>query len=212
MVGYLTRIMARMAELGHGGIVAVLAPDEGLETVVKTAKTHETAKKLAPPLGLGRAILQEYEAQMVDDDNDQRRFWMVGDKVFERPQTEDEVRDSNLAFKATELVKRWLEQIARLTTVDGAVIMSHSLEVLAFGAKLPSSGDPIKVYAATPGPHFDEEWPLNTHGTRHRAAAAFAVGDSGRLAFIVSQDGDAGTFQEIEGKLVYWPRWTTLPG
>lgn len=208
VTAYLMRIEERMAELGHGGILAILAPSEPLKPPSITAP-----KKLKPPLNLGSAILDMYEAHMVDNDNDQRRLSLSGNTPVARPPTDTEARAKARASKATEVVERMLEQISRLTTVDGAVVMSHSLEVLAFGAKLSSSNAPIpKVYAATPGPRFDEEWPLNTHGTRHRAAAAFAAGNRGRLAFIVSQDGGSATFQLIDSKLVYWPRWTTLQG
>ncbi len=84
--------------------------------------------------------------------------------------------------------------------------MSHALDVLAFGAKLPPPRAIIsEVFAATPDQRMDASLSLDARGTRHRAAAAFVAGYPERIAFIVSQDGNAATFQEIEGKVVYWP-------
>lgn len=197
-----------MARLGHGGLLAILAPDEDPRLVIRESK------RLDPPLELGSAIFEMYEAQMIAQSDEQHRFSFVNGELEERPETQDEAHNSFLAVKATQRVSRLLAQIARLTAVDGAVVMSHELNVLAFGAKLSSSKDfdQPEVFTVNQELGLDEPWPLSLRGTRHRAAAVFAAERPERLSVIVSQDGDAATFQRIESKVVYWPLGTPLVG
>jgi hypothetical protein len=205
---FIQRIVLDMVRLGHGGLLAILAPDEDPRLVIRESK------RLDPPLELGSAIFEMYEAQMVAQSDDQHRFSFVNGELEERPETQDEAHDSFLALKATQRVSRLLSQIARLTAVDGAVVMSHELNVLAFGAKLPPSKDlnQLEVFTVNQELGLDEPWPLSLRGTRHRAAAVFAAERPERLSIIVSQDGDAATFQRIESKVVYWPLGTPLVG
>ncbi|CAN92822.1 MULTISPECIES: putative sensor domain DACNV-containing protein [Sorangium] len=196
--GYLLRIVEGMVELGRGGLLVVLGPGEGLPQLFgeEGNQLDTEVKRLAPALCLGSAILDlagAHETHLPDGPCPPSRG---------RPAP----RDSEHALQRSERVSRLLELIVRLTTVDGAVVMSHALDVLAFGAKLPPPRAIIsEVFAATPDQRMDASLSLDARGTRHRAAAAFVAGYPERIAFIVSQDGNAATFQEIEGKVVYWP-------
>lgn len=199
----LSRLIEGMTELQHGGLLAILGPEERQDQTF-----IEEAKRLDPPLRLGSALLGMYEANMVDKRNDQRRFSLKDDRLFETPPTDEERRDADVALAATERVNRWMEQIVRLTTVDGAVVMSHTLDVLAFGAQLPSQSEAVpRVFSVTSDFRL-EDWRIEAWGARHRAAAGFVERGPKRLAIIVSQDGDAATVQSIDSKVVYWPLWT----
>ncbi|WNG29542.1 hypothetical protein F0U62_40260 [Cystobacter fuscus] len=205
---FIERIVLDMVRLGHGGLLAILAPGEDPQPVIRESK------RIEPPLELGSAIFEMYEAQMVAHSDDQHRFSFVNGELEERPETQDEAHNSFLAEKATRRVSRLLAQIARLTAVDGAVVMSHEFNVLAFGVKLSPSNDfkQLEVFTVNQDLGLDESWPLGLRGTRHRAAAVFAAEHPERLSVIVSQDGDAATFQQVESKVVHWPLGTPLVG
>ncbi|WP_437592824.1 putative sensor domain DACNV-containing protein [Sorangium sp. So ce1000] len=196
--GYLLRVVEGMVELGRGGLLGILGPGEGLPQLFgeEGSQLDTEVKRLAPALGLGAAILDLAGPHEIHTQDERRQ------PHEERPAA----RDSEHTLERSERVNRLLDLIVRLTTVDGAVVMSHALDVLAFGAKLPPPRAIIsEVFAATPDRRMDASLSLDARGTRHRAAAAFVAGYPERIAFIVSQDGNAATFQEIDGKVVYWP-------
>ncbi|WP_437281567.1 putative sensor domain DACNV-containing protein [Sorangium sp. So ce375] len=193
---YLLRIVEGMVELGRGGLLVILGPGEGLPQLFgeEGNQLDTEVKRLDPALGLGSAIVDLAGAREAHPPDEQRKSPGAA------------ARDSEQVLQRSERVNQVLDLIVRLTTVDGAVVMSHALDVLAFGAKLPPPRAIIsEVFAATPDQRMDASLSLDARGTRHRAAAAFVAGYPERIAFIVSQDGNAATFQEIDGKVVYWP-------
>lgn len=167
---------------------------------------EKQAKPLRSPLQLGGAIFDLLEAHFVDNEETGKRYVRGGgDQDFGHP-TQDGERAEMEVRRTTERVNRQLDQIARLSTVDGAVVLSHKLDVLAFGAKLPTKRDLPEVFTlAGAGEQAKQPWPLEDRGTRHRAAAAFANEHPDRIAFIVSEDGHPATFQIIGGDLFYLP-------
>ncbi|KYF63996.1 hypothetical protein BE11_18360 [Sorangium cellulosum] len=195
---YLLRMVEAMVELGRGGLLAILGPGEGLPQLFgEEGNPFDTeVKRLDPALCLGTAILEIAEAHRTYPPDEPRQA----------PGVAPAARAPDRPLPGPDRVHRLLDLIVRLTTVDGAVVMSHTLDVLAFGAKLPPpKGIISEIFAATPDQRMDASWSLDARGTRHRAAAAFVAGYPERIAFIVSQDGLAATFQEIDGKVVYWP-------
>jgi len=191
---FLQPIVQAMIRLGHGGLLLILGPEDEPGTLL------DGAKVLAEPLRFGASRRGMYDAQVAEFENLMQRV---------SPETDDPAEDEESIAentkKAVGRVDRLIEQIARLTTVDGAVVMSHSLEVLAFGVKISSGEESPKVFTVTNDRRPGEVWPLATRGTRHRAAAIFARQHPQGLAFIVSQDGDAAIFQKLESEIVYWP-------
>jgi hypothetical protein len=193
---FLLQIVYGMAKQGHGGLLVVLGPEDEPGPLLKEAKT------LAEPLRLGEALREMYKAKISAENNETLREFII-DGNFEPPTTQEQ--DDVAAEEARDRVTRLLGQIARLTTVDGAVVMNHTLDVLAFGAKLPSKKAAPKVFSVTQDRLPGERWPLSQRGTRHRTAADFASQHPLGLALIVSQDGDAACLQQIKSKVVYWP-------
>ena len=101
------------------------------------------------------------------------------------------------------MVADWL---ANFATVDGSVILSRDLRLLAFAAKTEVKQKQKRansVGAATKEPIDDltRDW-LKSHGTRHNSAANWVGADSngpckpslGRFALVISQDGHASAF------------------
>jgi hypothetical protein len=91
-------------------------------------------------------------------------------------------------------VNRTVENIAGLTAVDGATIITDQLELLAFGAKigLSSNGLPVEQMMITEpivGNVAAIIHPSQNGGTRHLSAAQFVFSQRDSIAMVSSQDG-----------------------
>lgn len=92
-----------------------------------------------------------------------------------------------------------LEVIGKLASVDGAVLISYDLELLAFGAKIkPINSDncPESISIFEP---FEDRVAKNIAlkeigGTRHQSTAQFIFDQQEALAFVVSQDNKISAF------------------
>lgn len=182
----LSRVISKMIQVGHGGILAVLGPEDRAEPLL-----HKSYA-LALPIEYGGAIGESLQT------NKDREILAI--PSWTEPKT----------TTPSDPIERLRQELVRFTTIDGAVLLSHSLQVLGFGVKLsitPQDTDrPLpKVRTislnGTPGP----EWALESRGARHRAAATFAQHHPDGFAFIVSQDGDAAVFQSQGEYIAHWP-------
>lgn len=93
-----------------------------------------------------------------------------------------------------EAVREAVDAIAGLTAVDGATIVSHRYELLAFGAKIKRrDGYPPceRILVAEPVEGWRPEVvnPTQIGGTRHQSAAQFAHDQRDAAALVASQDG-----------------------
>jgi hypothetical protein len=111
-------------------------------------------------------------------------------------------RQDKLAL-AREKIRRQCSRIARLTAVDGALVMTLDRYTLCFGAKIqaidpaPSEFEvqvlkPIEGFSQT-SVNFSD-----LGGTRHQSAAQFAYDQPGAIALVASQDGDVTFFTREE--------------
>jgi hypothetical protein len=86
--------------------------------------------------------------------------------------------------------ERVVEELGRLTAIDGAVLLNRSLGLVSFGVILPVRPHVGVVDArlADAQGHF-EEMDLGARGTRHRAGATYAAEHPGSVVFVASEDG-----------------------
>ena len=105
-----------------------------------------------------------------------------------------------------------LQRLAQLSTVDGALILTRELELVAFGAKLHV---PMKWTGQTvEGPDGSgytsrNPFPAERYGVRHNSAINFAAQCEGSTAFVISQDGPIRAFMRFdEDTVLYWPDCT----
>jgi hypothetical protein len=92
---------------------------------------------------------------------------------------------------ATELTRADARRVARLTALDGALVVNDVLRPVAFGAKfkqVDTAGLPVAVRAA-----------IETRGMRHRALAATVAAIPNAGGVVVSQDGDVTLFANTNG-------------
>jgi hypothetical protein len=110
----------------------------------------------------------------------------------------DELRRHSAARAATSgrrlQYTRAVDAVAGLTAVDGATVVTDTLDVLAFGAKLVRrDGRPlvesVLVSEAAAGDEPRREDPTVLGGTRHLSAGQFVHDHRDALALVASQDG-----------------------
>jgi len=96
-------------------------------------------------------------------------------------------------------VQQQCSRIARLTAVDGALVMTFDRYVYCFGAKIKAlnikaSSAQLQVIEPFEN-HLETGAPFSSiSGTRHQSAAQFAYDQPGTLAIAASQDGNVTLF------------------
>jgi DNA integrity scanning protein DisA with diadenylate cyclase activity len=93
-----------------------------------------------------------------------------------------------------EKMRRAVDTIGGLTSIDGATLINDKHELLAFGAKIGRSekSSPIEEIVVTEpivGCSTRVIHPAQNGGTRHLAAAQFVYDQKDALALVASQDG-----------------------
>jgi hypothetical protein len=102
--------------------------------------------------------------------------------------------------------ERVVEELGRLTAIDGAVLLNRELALVAFGLILPV-GQTIAVEEAMRahnGRAISVE--LGSRGTRHRAGATYAAEHPGSVVFVASEDGQLSCMicEESESPVRLW--------
>lgn len=85
--------------------------------------------------------------------------------------------------------------VSRLTSVDGAVLLTRDLSILAFGAfvRSPPTAAPLQLIDA----HGRPQAMSTLKGARHKSALWFCRAHSPALALVVSHDGDASIYLRL---------------
>lgn len=105
-----------------------------------------------------------------------------------------------------------IQRISQLAAVDGALILTFDLEVIAFGATLTAPRSSVIPTIGTDGfgSPSGQPFAVNRYGTRHRSAMDFAAAVPHAIAFVISQDGPIRAFRSEDGETVeVWPDCTT---
>ena len=201
---FLSDLIEQVAGSGHGGMIAILAPDDP-----ESEALHKSCAYPIAPLDLGAALVDAYESAMVAEMNDIQIRGSGPDYAPFRAKTAQELDQEAESQKSNDTAKSYRRTVAGLTAVDGAVLLTHDLKVLGFGCKLPglTSPAPLVIHAPSDPRHGIEPYDLTKRGTRHTSAAVFANKSQGRMAFTVSADGPVACFlrsQRIDA-VIHWP-------
>ncbi|MBF0449036.1 MAG: hypothetical protein HQL67_12635 [Magnetococcales bacterium] len=95
--------------------------------------------------------------------------------------------------------------LSYLTRVDGALVVSHRLRPLSFGAVLSApqwSG--ATVYCLDDTATVTQKVDLSKYGTRHASAVNFVGHHPGVVAFVISQDGPIAALVNMDKDTVGW--------
>jgi len=85
--------------------------------------------------------------------------------------------------------ERVVEELGRLTAIDGAVLLSRALALVAFGVILPVRQQVLLVEGTDAGEGGAHPADFSSRGTRHRAGATYAADHPGSVVFVASEDG-----------------------
>ena len=102
---------------------------------------------------------------------------------------------------------------ARLSAIDGALLLSSDLRVLGFGAEIIGDASRnVSAYEVTGHRSAVGTWPIvdsESFGMRHRSALRCVAFAEGTAAFVVSQDGTVSFFWK-QGDRVLVKRGVTI--
>ena len=103
-------------------------------------------------------------------------------------------------------VAGYIEYLAQLTNLDGALFINDNLRLLSFGSKIKSKkwkGDVLSgpYWSVTRSEYID----MSKYGTRHNSALNFVGNNPGSVAFVLSQDGTITGLTKAKKDLIfYW--------
>lgn len=194
---FLARTLQYVAELGHGGTIAVLREDAGSIRQIAEVK-YETTRfeawgDLVDQL---RLIYNEIES---------------GKVLTEAPQV------AQSSFQAWREVGHELRRVsqrlvdlsrflARLTQVDGALLVTDHLRILGFGAVIKDLANAPSTVRSCWNERCDNpfEEKSESYGTRHRSAMALCR-QVDCVVFVLSQDGGVKALKSVGEHVLLWP-------
>jgi hypothetical protein len=101
---------------------------------------------------------------------------------------------------ARRIEGEWPERVARLTRVDGGLLMTDRFRLLGFGVEVVASAMDLKVIRTAEG----TEESIDQYGTRHRSAMRFCYRYPKAVAFVCSQDGGIKCIRSLNGVVTLW--------
>jgi hypothetical protein len=181
-------IAQTMRSLGHGGTLLVLPQGSG-----DWRKRIDHAYFPRSPFQQANEDLQKLKLGIAKGN-------LTGNKLISAFSEPNQILQQSLL--------RSVEHIARLTAVDGAMILTWDLSVLAFGAKIRSLRRPKSYFQREPFEGSKWGKTAQAGGTRHQSAASFVWNQKDSVAFIISQDGNV-TMLFYDDKIGSTPREKT---
>jgi hypothetical protein len=201
----LRRVLATVRAAQHGGTL-ILIPrarvseflSDGRYVQVKYAFDDEEPRKRIPTLMT--AISKELALAAGADAP------TVGWQAYETSRAPRLVEMDEALFEVAHLV-------ADLTRVDGAVLLTDSLEILGFGVEI--AGELPEVSRVARARDLDASartWVRTDRvGTRHRSAYRLCQAVRDALALVVSQDGGLRFIRWHDQSVAYWEQVATGP-
>jgi Probable sensor domain DACNV len=195
LLNTLLYVVNGVEEHGHGGTLLVVAP--GAERTLPIRLKFEVDDS--------RSVLTDRFVAFVN-----ARHALVdlrlssGPAALETTPVGPHLEDA--AIVAEDALADAAELTARLSAIDGALVVSTDLRVLGFGAEIVlDAARPVAAYEVTGHPQRQSAWPAvdsESFGMRHRSALrCIAVADDA-AAFVVSQDGSVSLFWKQDGRVL----------
>jgi len=207
-VDTLQRLLFLAAEREHGACFLLL-PEADVATATGSGRLHLKYPLSLP--SLAQALLFRLVTQL--DRSSKGHYGELAEIFDITPRIPPEVLANPIVSQhkhGPESLDGALEDcwrvIARLSEVDGAVLLTTALDCVGFGCEIRVSDErELKVKHAT-GSACRYMRPVSheAFGTRHRSAFRFCNAFPGGFALVVSQDGQAKLCAKIEEDVVFW--------
>ena len=197
------RIVSIMRNLHHGGTVILIPHERAAELSSKNPYIDIKYKfaKEEPRERLASLYLRIMNA--LAEEGGKRG-------IFNRPMgwADYVASDSETIERLDEAIFEAAHFIADLTTVDGAVVMTKSLELLGFGGEIIGRSNKIETVARLLDAEGEQRQVESTQGvgTRHRSAYRLCHELHDVVAVVVSQDGMVRIITWKDKMVVYWDK------
>jgi hypothetical protein len=181
---------------GHGGMLLLVAP--GAEATLPVQLKYEVSEDVRV---LGNRFTAFLNARHTLADANWR------DRAQAPPAGESEASALERAVQSAEVdLGDAVDLIARLSAVDGALVLGADLRLLGFGAEIVLDAA-AAVTAFEAGSHWGFSGPrvqVDSHsfGMRHRSAMRCVGVAESTAAFVVSQDGTVSVFWKLGSEVM----------
>ncbi|HBI15833.1 MAG TPA: hypothetical protein DDY20_10040 [Desulfobulbaceae bacterium] len=181
-------IAQAMRAHGHGGTVLAVPESSGWQRSIRLPVTYTGGASFLD----ANIDLPQPDAGILTG---KKSIFEMIKKVFTRTQDKTSY--------ARRQIREQCDRIARLTAVDGALVMSLDRYTYCFGAKiqqieaLPAAFD-LRIRKPVEGSRETALALSDLGGTRHQSAAQFAYDQPQAIAVVASQDGDVTFFTRSE--------------
>jgi hypothetical protein len=182
-------------EHGHGGTLLLVAP--GAEESVPVRMKFDVgesgtilADRFVAFLNARHELVEARWRQKQSAGTDQAALWHL----------------QNATLVAEEDLGDAADLTARLTGVDGALVLAADLRILGFGAEIVvDAAMPVSVFEVSGNPHRSKDWRQvdgERFGMRHRSALRGVTVANDTAAFVVSQDGAVSFFWKQDNRVL----------
>ncbi|HOV14362.1 MAG TPA: diadenylate cyclase [Spirochaetota bacterium] len=197
---FLERILFQIREKFTGGMIIILPDDYNEDDnrlkdnlmIKYPCNYNKIWKKL-----LNKILLNYKMFELIfSDDMDEQKNDVFHEYMF----LQDKLKRVELEIQDTA------NFISSLSEVDGAIVITDKLRLLGFGAEVTiktSIPSVVKIANDRDGV-FGNFIPIDSYGTRHRAAFRFCYGFENSLIFVISQDGSLRAIKKDDDDLVLW--------
>lgn len=180
--GFIEAIARKIRNNGHGGGFILLPNLDCYAGLFEGGRWFKEPDKrvthwLSRALSLQGLLSLGLRGKRITSDLD--AHWQENIQQWARDIVHPSFRDALINLDLTS------EECARLTEADGATVLTHDFEILAFGASIVAAMQELP-----------REWieHLGTYGNRHRSMARAVAAVNGSLGIVVSQDGGVTIF------------------
>jgi len=195
---FLARTLQYAERQGHGGTIIILRDGDNIHINDHLSITYPVSScdQWDDLIRYLKLIFEEIESRKLIDG---------------KPQVEQVLLDHwNIASREREKLNQQLIDrsrfLARLTQVDGALVMTDRLGVLGFGAVIKDLTEthPTFRYCQNELCQTFEERKRQAYGTRHRSAIELCE-RMDCIAFVLSQDGGVKALKREGDQVLLWP-------
>jgi Probable sensor domain DACNV len=185
-------------EQGHGGTVLLVAP--GAETSLPMRMKYDIDERVS--------VLADRFAGFVNSRHELAEARWIRKTLAEASDGRAAALSylQSAAFVAEEDLADAADLVARLSCVDGALVLRSDLRVLGFGTEIVlDAARPVTAYEVQGHPRRSVEWPAvdsESFGMRHRSALRLVAVADATAAFVVSQDGTVSFFWKHDGRVL----------
>lgn len=197
---FLERILFNIREKQHGGMVIIIPKS-----------IHKTDTRIIDRLNIKYSCSYDYIWDLlVRSLVNHRKFFdsvftlLHREKTLTKKLFQEQFNFSNEKRELDEYLGDAAQAVAVLTSVDGAVLMTDRFHIVGFGAEVIAISPSLKEVVISAGSQHLRV-PIESYGTRHRAAFRFCSSFEDSVTFVVSRDGGVKAVKRVGSDVILWP-------